>query len=214
MATKEWKEQQDALIESVTGRPTLLLHACCAPCSSSVLELLTKYFTVSVYFYNPNIYPQAEYYRRHDELAKFLEKVYPNIALIDRDNFYDYNDVAHEYDEAVDIKHNAYLEKEREKGKRCRICYKLRLEETFQYAAEHNFDWVATTLTVSPRKDATAINEIGLELEKSFSVEDEKTVKYLVSDFKKADGYLRSVQLSKKYGLYRQEYCGCVYSKR
>lgn len=218
MATKEWKEQQDLLLSQVailTKKPRLLLHTCCAPCSSSVLELLEKYFTISAFFYNPNIFPQSEYFRRHEELVHFLQKYHSDVELIDCDNFYDYNDVAKDFYDALDIRHHEYLEKEKERGKRCQICYSLRLKKTFEYALNNGFDWVATTLTVSPRKDATMINQIGLSIEKSLADNNdgESVIHYLVSDFKKSDGYLRSVQLSKKYGLYRQEYCGCEYSK-
>lgn len=228
MATKEWKEKQDEVLktlgEELAGggeRPSLLLHACCAPCASSVLELLLPYFHVTVYFFNPNIDDQSEYFRRHDELVRFLKTFPPalndGVELIDCEDFYNYGELSSAFMRELDLKRHPKREKERERGERCRVCYHYRLQNAFQKAREEGFDYWATTLTLSPRKDATAINEIALSLEREakelLGERDEALPQYLVSDFKKADGYLRSTQLSKKYELYRQEYCGCVFSR-
>lgn len=245
MATKEWKEKEDEMLLAVAEatlksgeKPKLLLHACCAPCASSVLELLVKYFCVTVYFFNPNIFDQSEYFRRHEELARFLKEFPPaldnGVELLDCEDFYDYGTQESAFMRELDLKHHPRREKERERGERCGVCYRYRLQNTFEVAKKARFDYWATTLTLSPRKDATKINEIGIALEKAakdaqeafedaphknnkgegnFIITGGKIPQYLVSDFKKADGYLRSVQLSKKYELYRQEYCGCVFSR-
>lgn len=222
MATKEWKEREDELLSKVIEsgrRPTMLLHACCAPCASAVLELLASHFQISLYYYNPNIAPQSEYFRRHDELKRFI-KEFPlakdnNVELIDCEDFFSYNDLAQEWLAAIDIKHHPQFEKERERGARCISCYRARMEKVWDYAVTNGFEWFATTLTLSPHKDATSINNIGISLEDKLlkSEDNENKTRYFISDFKKANGYLRSTQLSKKYNLYRQEYCGCVYSR-
>ena len=184
-------------------KPSLLLHACCGPCSSYVLEYLSKFFQITVFYYNPNIYPQAEYERRLNELKKLYEKFPPvlegNVKLVEAeyipDQFYD----------GIEIKKNPELAQEAEKGERCRRCYKLRLERSFAYAQKNNFDYFCTTLSISPFKDAQKINDIGAELEGV-------SPKWLFSDFKKKNGFKRSLELSEEYGMYRQTYCGCVYS--
>lgn len=176
----------------------LLLHSCCAPCSSYVLETLTPYFDITILYYNPNIEPFEEYLYRKEEEIRFI-KEFPSINKIDIiDCDYD-NELFHE------IATN--LENAKEGGPRCFKCYNLRLEKTAQIAASNNYDYFATTLTVSPYKNSQKLNEIGFYLEKKYYV------KYLYSDFKKNNGYKRSIELSKNYNLYRQDYCGCIYSK-
>lgn len=209
---------------SVNNKPKLLLHACCGPCSSYVLEYLSQYFDITVYFYNPNIYPQAEYSRRLQELKEFYMKFPPvvqhKIHLVEEN--YD----PEEFYVAVGTRENQDLIKEKEKGERCRRCYEFRLKKTFDYALIHDFNYFCTTLSISPFKDAQKINIIGEDLvnkeiqqrEQSFSKIDIKSssiVKiplWLPSDFKKNNGFKRSLEISQEYDLYRQEYCGCVYS--
>lgn len=179
--------------------PTLLLQSCCAPCSSYVLERLTPYFHITIFYYNPNIEPKEEYEKRKEEEKQFITKLKsPNrLDMIDCD--YD-NDIFHDVVTG--------LENELEGGARCFRCYDLRLRATAKKAKELGYDYFATTLTVSPYKNAMKLNEIGKDLEKEYDVS------YLPSDFKKKNGYLRSIELSKEYGLYRQDYCGCIYSKK
>ena len=178
-------------------RPKLLLPACCAPCSSATLERLSAHFDLTILYYNPNIYPPEEYHRREAELERFVEQAgyhYPVVELpYDPQEFYT----------AVQG-----LENEPERGSRCTVCYRLRMRRAAQYASENGFDWFTTTLSISPHKDAKRINAIGQELEAEFGV------KHLPSDFKKHNGYLRSLQLSEEYGLYRQDYCGCEFSAK
>ena len=194
--------QYAAILQRVgllSTKPKLLLQACCAPCTSGMIEELCRYFDVTLYFYNPNIDTREECDFRAKELVSLISKM----GLQDRVSF-----VIPEYDPAPfeDIaKGREHLP---ERGGRCTLCYRLRLENTAKYAAENHFDWFCTTLSVSPLKNAQMLNEIGLELEK------ECKVPYLVSDFKKKEGYKRSVENSKKYDLYRQNYCGCRYSKQ
>ncbi len=179
------------------AHPSLLLHSCCGPCSSYVLEYLSKYFDITVLFYNPNIYPQSEYDKRLKEQIKLLNMARfegnPNIKFVQ----YNHDDF---------LKKTVGLENEKEGGNRCRECFLLRLSATACMAKEDKFDYFASTLTVSPHKNAEIINEIGVELEKKFGV------KYLISDFKKKNGYKRSIELSNKFDLYRQNYCGCEFS--
>lgn len=179
--------------------PTLLLQSCCAPCSSYVLERLTPYFHITIFYYNPNIEPKEEYEKRKEEEKQFITKLKsPNrLDMIDCD--YD-NDIFHDVVTG--------LENELEGGARCFRCYDLRLRATAKKAKELGYDYFATTLTVSPYKNAMKLNEIGKDLEKEYGVS------YLPSDFKKKNGYLRSIELSKEYSLYRQDYCGCIYSKK
>ena len=186
-------------IDNNNSKPKLLLHSCCAPCSSYVIEYLTKYFDITIFYYNPNISPIDEYLKRKDEQIRLITKInnINNIDIMDCD--YD-NDI---YEEKV-----KGLENEPERGNRCTVCFKLRLEKTAVNAKKLDYDYFGTTLTLSPYKNADLINKIGLDLEKKYNI------KYLVSDFKKKDGYKRSIELSKKYDLYRQNYCGCKYSKR
>ena len=180
------------------AKPTILLHSCCGPCSSSVLELLSKYFDVTVLWYNPNLYPEAEY----DKRLKTQKQLIDAIA---RDGV-QANLLVEPWRSEDYFSRIKGLENEPEEGKRCLECFKIRLEETARIASERGFEWFCTTLTVSSRKDAVAINAIGREAEAKYGV------KWLPSEFKKREGNHRSIILSEKYGLYRQEYCGCVFS--
>lgn len=177
--------------------PTLLLHSCCAPCSTSVLETLCNHFKVTVFYYNPNIYPGEEFYKRCKEQENFCENF---------DSVYKPEFICTGYDEDDFKKCARGHENEPEKGRRCLECYRLRLEKTAKYASEHGFEFFTTTLSVSPMKSAYLLNTIGGELGEKYNV------KYLFSDFKKKDGYKRSCVLSDIYRIYRQEYCGCIYS--
>ena len=187
------------------GKPGLLLHACCAPCSSYVIEYLAPYFEITIFYYNPNIHPQAEYDRRLEELKCFLPR-FPaarGIRLVeggyDPEDFY----------RATRAREEAALQHEAEKGERCRRCYALRLEAAYRFALENGFGWFTTTLSISPFKDAGKINAIGKSLEERAG---RGRVRFLPSDFKKKGGFKRSLELSAEYGLYRQDYCGCAYS--
>lgn len=191
------KENYNNIFEDITSklnyRPKVLLHSCCAPCSSHVVTLLKEYFDVTVLYYNPNIYPLEEYLKRKNEQIKLLEIL--NIPIMDID--YDHN----EFKENV-----KGLEDKKEGGARCNKCFALRLEKTAILAQLNQFEYFCTTLTVSPYKNSQIINKIGAILEQKYNV------KYLYSDFKKKEGYKKSIELSKKYDLYRQHYCGCEYS--
>lgn len=195
------KEMEDILCRHREAHetPTLLLHSCCAPCSSYVLESLSEYFRVTVFYYNPNIYPDEEYEKRVKEQECFIE-CFPaknpirfEEGKFDKERFYE---TARGLEDAP------------EGGERCFRCYELRLREAAAKAKERGMDYFTTTLSVSPRKNAAKLNEIGLSLAAEYGV------RYLVSDFKKKDGYKRSILLSREYGLYRQDYCGCVFSVR
>ncbi len=202
MNRRNYQKELDSILEGLArdGRvPRLLLHSCCAPCSSYVLEYLSRYFYITVLYYNPNIFPPSEYalrVREQESLISRMDFVYP-VAFLEGsyrpETFY----------EAV-----KGLEGEPEGGKRCEKCYELRLLEAAKEAKAGDYDYFTTTLTISPLKSADRLNEIGRR------VGTEYGVAYLPSDFKKRDGYKRSTQLSKEYGLYRQDYCGCVYSVR
>ena len=191
-----YQKELEKLISNLDHKPTLLLHSCCAPCSSYVLEYLEPYFKITVLYYNPNIEPINEYLKRKEEQINFIKNVHPNISILDVQ--YD-NDL---YSRVVEG-----LEGEREGGSRCYKCYKLRIEKTASLA-DDKYEYFGTTLSVSPHKNANFINEIGKELEQKYNS------KFLISDFKKNEGYKRSIVLSKEYNLYRQDYCGCKYSKR
>ena len=184
------------IVDELGYKPTLLLHSCCAPCSSYVIEYLKDYFNITILYYNPNIYPMEEYEKRKLEQIKFIEN-FNDVKFMDCD--YENNI----YNELVQG-----LENEPERGKRCTVCFKLRLEKTARLAKDNNFEYFGTTLTVSPYKNSSLINDIGNELEEKYNI------KWLYSDFKKDNGYKRSIELSKEYNLYRQNYCGCVHSKR
>ena len=192
-------QQMDEVLKTLgPARPKLLLHACCGPCSSAVLERLCRYFDITVLYYNPNTWPAEEYHRRGEELERFVAAAHPLrvTEVEDRNHPQDYYSAV------------AGLENEPERGGRCTVCYRLRMRRAAQYARDNGFDWFTTTLSISPHKDAKRINAIGQELEQEFGV------KHLPSDFKKQNGYLRSLQLSEEYGLYRQDYCGCIFSKQ
>lgn len=179
--------------------PSLLLHSCCAPCSSYVIEYLSNYFKITVYYYNPNISPSEEFEKRALEQIKLIDTIktkYKVNYVIAKYNNEEYESI---------IKG---LGNEHEGGKRCFNCYTLRLENTCVFAKNNNFDFFGTTLSVSPYKNSQKINEIGELLQNKYNI------KYLYADFKKNNGYKRSIELSKKYNLYRQDYCGCIYSKK
>ena len=178
-------------------RPRLLLHACCAPCSSHCLEVLAECFEITVFFYNPNISPEAEFSFRLSELNRFLaDAAYSDVAVL-----------APPYDPAPFLELARGLESLPEGGERCRRCYELRLRRTAEAAKEGGFDLFTTTLSISPYKNAEWLNEIGA------SLSDETGVPWLFSDFKKKNGYQRSIELSKEFCLYRQDYCGCAFSR-
>ena len=189
-------EEQISNIEEGTK---LLLHACCAPCSSAVLERIANHFKITIFYYNPNITDEAEYRKRIEEVKKLINSINPKykVSLIEGN---------YEPEKFFDIAKN--LENEPERGRRCYKCYNLRLEETARIAEELNFPYFCTTLTLSPHKRVDWLNEIGENLDKKY------TPTYLYSDFKKKEGYKRSIVLSKELGLYRQDYCGCIYSKK
>ncbi len=179
--------------------PTLLLHSCCAPCSSYVLEYLSEYFKITIFYFNPNITEKEEYQKRVEEQKRLIKELKPKNPIHFLEGIYN-------PDAFFEIAKG--LENEIEGGARCIKCYYQRLEETAKIAKEKNFDYFTTTLTVSPYKKAEKLNEIGSYLEKQYQIT------YLHSDFKKKNGYKRSIELSKVYGLYRQDYCGCIYSKK
>lgn len=179
--------------------PRLLLHSCCAPCSSYVLEYLSEYFSITVFYYNPNIFPAKEYEKRVKEQEALIEK----LPAKHRISF-----LEGPYEQERFYEMAKGLEREPEGGERCFRCYHLRLLEAVQMARAGGFDYFTTTLSISPLKNVHKLNEIGEKLAREYGVA------YLNSDFKKRDGYKRSIELSKEYGLYRQDYCGCVYSLR
>lgn len=180
----------------------ILLHSCCAPCSTAVIERLSNDFDITILYYNPNIYPETEYLKRKNEELKYIE----NFNQKNADSKIKFLDC--DYESAVFYAKTKGFEAEREGGARCAICFKLRLEKTAILAKNNNFDIFGTTLTVSPHKNAEIINAIGKSLEKEYNVE------YLESNFKKQDGYKRSIEISKENNLYRQNYCGCEFALR
>lgn len=197
-----FQREMDALIEknkSLGLVPKLLLHSCCAPCSSYVIEYLSDYFEITVFYYNPNLYPDDEYEIRSGEQKRFISEFKSKYPL----SYLDAEFIPNEFYSRV-----KGLENEKEGGKRCEKCFELRLEKTAALAKEKDFDYFATTLTISPLKNAALINKIGSELSEKYGV------RYLASDFKKKNGFKRSTELSRQYNLYRQDYCGCVFSKR
>ena len=193
-----YQKKLEEIIETLDGRKSLLLHACCAPCSSYVLEYLSGYFDISLFYYNPNISPYLEYEKRIGEVKRLVREM----PLQSQANVIDGK---YEPERFFDMAKG--LEAMPEGGERCFGCYRIRMEEAAKTALEKGFDFFTTTLSISPHKNADKLNEIGQELEREYGV------KYLYADFKKKDGYKRSIQLSREYGLYRQNYCGCVYSK-
>lgn len=191
---KNYNVLMEKEIASFDKKHTLLLHCCCAPCSSACLERLQESFDITVFFYNPNIETE-EYLKRKAELSRLIKETSWAKEL----------DCEHEKEHYYSSIRG--LEKEKEGGKRCEVCFNLRLEKTAETAEKLGFEYFATTLTISPLKDAELINSIGERLAEG------KRVRWLYSDFKKRDGYLKSLRLSEKHNLYRQDYCGCVYSK-
>jgi hypothetical protein len=199
---RNFQKELDRLVEGLQREgkvPTLLLHSCCAPCSSHCIEYLSDFFKVTVFYYNPNISEQEEYKKRVSEQIRFI-KEFPaknTVSFIEGD-----------YEPEKYYRNVSGLEKCEEGGERCFVCYELRLRKTAELAKAQGFDYFTTTLTISPLKNSVKLNEIGLELSKEYGVS------YLLSDFKKKEGYKRSIELSKEYGLYRQNYCGCEFSRR
>lgn len=199
--SKNYAIETENIIREMTKKnqvPSLLLHSCCAPCSSSVLEYLTSYFQVTVLYFNPNITDENEFQKRLEEQKRFID---------DFTTKYPVKFWSGEYDVHRFLEFAVERKDEREGGQRCFQCYRLRMEEAARKGAENHFDFFTTTLTVSPLKNASKINEIGSILEGKYPIQ------FLYSDFKKKDGYKRSVELSKAYQLYRQNYCGCEFSK-
>ena len=183
--------------KSKNSHKTLLLHTCCAPCLTACLERLSDIFQITIYYYNPNITNEEEYNKRLIEVEKYVKQLKTNNEI---------KVVGAPYEPKAFFEIAKGLENSPERGKRCYKCYKLRLEQTASYASLNNYDYFATTLTLSPYKNATWINEIGSDLNNKYQST------YLYSDFKKKNGYKRSIELSKEYNLYRQNYCGCIYS--
>lgn len=200
MPPQNYQKQLDQLISQLDGRtPRLLLHSCCAPCSSYCIEYLSQYFSITILYYNPNISPEEEFVKRAAEQQRLVSEMSlknPVSVVVD-----DY-DPTEFYSAVKGFEHIP------EGGERCFICYRLRLERAAKYAAEHGFDYFCSTLSISPLKNAAKLNEIGAELSEIYKTP------HLPSDFKKRGGYLRSIELSKEHGLYRQNYCGCVFSKK
>lgn len=202
MNKPNYQSQLETLIEENRLRgitPSLFLHVCCAPCSSYVLEYLSEHFQITVFYYNPNISPESEYLKRKAELNRLIgEMPFKNHVLV----------VDCDYDSKVFFDSVKGLEQCPEGGERCFVCYDLRLRKTAQMAKEKGFDYFASTLSISPLKNAAKLNEIGQKLATEYDV------KWLPNDFKKREGYKRSIELSREYNLYRQDYCGCVFSKK
>lgn len=195
-----YQKELDRQIEKLQREgsvPRLLLHSCCAPCSSYVLEYLSKYFEITVYYYNPNIYPEAEYTKRIIEQQSLITQMHFRHPVCF---------LAGPYEKEKFYERVRGMEQLREGGQRCFECFALRLAETAKAAVRGGYDYFTTTLTISPHKNAQKLNEIGTE------IGDRYGIRYLKSDFKKKNGYKRSIELSEEYGLYRQDYCGCEYS--
>lgn|SRR5690554_360646 len=187
-------------IKKLDAKPSLLLHSCCGPCNTYPMEYLANYFDLTLYFNNHNIYPQSEYKRRFDELIKYVEwfknenNVRIEVVQPNYDNETYYNLLKHKADE-------------KEGGQRCTMCFALRMKEAMQYASENDFDYMTTVMTISRHKDSVVLNKIGERLQKSHP-----NVKYFYSNFKKNDGYNKSIQISRNHNMYRQTYCGCQFS--
>ena len=201
MTKRNYQKELEQLLENLKSRnkiPKLLLHSCCAPCSSYVLGYLPPYFNITVFYYNPNISPEEEYLFRKKEQIDLLSKIKAKntISFLDCD-----------YEDFKFHQITSGLENEKEGGKRCFNCYRLRLEKTAVAAKALGFEFFGSTLSVSPYKNAIWLNDIGESLENKYSVS------FLISDFKKKDGYKKSIELSKQFNLYRQNYCGCIFSK-
>ncbi len=197
---RNYQLELDRELAGFDEKKRLLLHACCAPCSSYVLEYLTRYFDITVLFYNPNITDQAEHEKRYSELERM-------ISLLPHENLIKLVCPEHEPQKFLELSRGR--EGLPEGGARCFDCYRLRLEKTAEYFSEHrgSFDFFATTLTVSPHKNAEKLNELGFGLAEKYGI------RWLPSDFKKREGYKRSIELSRIYGLYRQNFCGCEFSR-
>lgn len=206
MNKRNYQKELEGLIQNLekteNQKPKkVFLHSCCAPCSSYCLEYLSQYFEVTVFYYNPNIYPEEEYRKRVIEQQEFIRKFPAKYKI----SFVEGEYKTEDFYQAV-----KGLEEVKEGGERCFACYRLRLQEAYKYAKEGGFDYFTTTLTISPLKNAEKLNEIGEQIAK----EGDGNVQFLPSDFKKKNGYQRSVEISNEYGMYRQDYCGCVFSKK
>lgn len=188
-------------------KPKLLLHVCCAPCSSACLDVLKDYFDITLFFYNPNIHPKEEYFKRDEELKQFAKQInLENADKIKTGEVCEIKIIDSTYDPEEFFSVVKGLEKEKEGGARCKKCFELRLSKTAEKCKTYGFDYFTTTLTLSPYKNSALLNEIGKEMQARYGVP------YLFSDFKKNEGYKKSIEYSKKYNLYRQNYCGCVFS--
>jgi len=196
-----YQKELEKILEQIKREdqtPSLLLHSCCAPCSSYTIEYLSDYFKITVFYYNPNISPKEEYEKRKAEQTRFISQIQTKneVRFLDCDyNAEEFFEIAKGYEDC------------REGGQRCFRCYELRMRKTAQLAKQNGYDYFCTTLSISPLKNAQKINEIGK------SIENDWNVLWLPSDFKKREGYKRSIELSKEYNLYRQNFCGCIYSK-
>lgn len=221
MQKTDYQKQLDEILkglnlETNARKPTLLLHACCAPCSSYVIEYLSGYFAITIFYYNPNIHPRAEYERRLAELKKFLTQFPPALQNAVKLVVAEYD--PEEYFAQTNVRSETTLQTEPEKGERCRRCYAFRMKKAWEYACEHQFDWFTTTLSISPHKDAEKINTIGNALASHEPQTNDRLyshlTRFLPANFKKKGGFLRSTALSAAYNLWRQDYCGCVYSQK
>ena len=194
-----YQKELDKITDSLNGDvPKLFLHSCCAPCSSYTLEYLSNYFDITVYYFNPNISPKAEFDKRFTEQKRLIEELpakHPIKLVLGEYDYNDFLEIAKGYEDVP------------EGGERCFRCYRMRLESTAKLAKEQEFDYFCTTLSISPLKNSQKINEIGYEVAEKYGI------KWLPSDFKKKEGYKRSIELSREYQLYRQNFCGCVFSK-
>lgn len=237
---ENYQLKMEKIIEGLSHKPSLLLHSCCGPCSSYVLDYLKDFFDITVLYYNPNIFPEAEYQKRLEVQKSLIEKMNKELMkktelAVDKDckkteKPFDKEiklmTCIYDHEEFLNVVHG--LENEPEGGKRCEQCFKLRLSKTMQIATEKGFEYFGTTLSVSPHKNATILNQIGKALEGGTLVYDksamifeeadsklsENKVKWLYADFKKKEGYKKSIELSKKYNLYRQDYCGCEFANK
>lgn len=198
---RNYQKELDAITEKLKGRPKLLMHSCCAPCSSYCMEYLCQFFDITIYYYNPNITDPVEYKHRVSEQQRLIKELSEEAMV-----HISFEEGTYDVESFINISKG--LEDCPEGGERCEKCFRLRLSMAAKYAAKHDYDYFTTTLTISPLKNADLLNVIGEEQAKLSGVQ------FLPSDFKKKNGYKRSVELSEKYGLYRQNYCGCVYSKR
>lgn len=198
---RNYQKELDKILEKLSKenkRPTLLLHSCCAPCSSYCLWYLSRYFDITVLFYNPNISPESEYFLRAEELERLIKEMHglENVRLL-----------VEKYDHKEFLEKIKGHEKDPERGERCTICYEMRLRKAAEYAKAGGYEYFTTTLSISPYKDAGRLVSLGEK------IADELGIKYLVSDFKKKEGYKKSIEFSEEYSLYRQDYCGCIFSK-